>query len=296
MTTSKEINKEIQKDVKNNKKKILGAVVGVILCFIAYFIIEHIMYVTTDDAQVQGHTLMLATKVAGFVAKVNVVEGQTVKKDDVLIEIDSRDYENLLHQVEGELVSLEARKHDVEKNYQRMASLFGSQSVSQQQYDTVKSSLSEIKAKYDSVAAQVSQAKLNLENTRIKAPSDGMIAKKSVEVGQLAAQGVPLLGFVSNEERWVTANFKETEIEDVKVGNAVSIEVDAITKKSFIGKVESVSSATGATFTLLPPDNATGNFTKVVQRVPVRIQFLNLTNQDIEILRTGLSAVVKVRK
>jgi membrane fusion protein (multidrug efflux system) len=144
--------------------------------------------------------------------------------------------------------------------------------------------------------AQVAQAELNLENTKIKAPSDGFIAKKSVEVGQLAAAGVPLIGFVDAGERWVTANFKETEISDIHPGNRVWVDVDAISGKTFTGKVESLSSATGATFALLPPDNATGNFTKVVQRVPVRIHLENLTPEDVEMLRAGLSADVKVEK
>jgi membrane fusion protein (multidrug efflux system) len=146
------------------------------------------------------------------------------------------------------------------------------------------------------VSAQLNQANLNIENTKIKAPVDGFIARKSVEIGQLATPGVPLIGFVSSTERWVIANFKETDLDDVKVGAKVDIEVDAVGGKSFRGEVESLSAATGATFALLPPDNATGNFTKVVQRVPVRIKITGVTPEDIERLRAGLSAVVKVHK
>jgi membrane fusion protein (multidrug efflux system) len=107
---------------------------------------------------------------------------------------------------------------------------------------------------------------------------------------------VPLIGFIDGGSRWVTANFKETEIEGVKVGAKADVDVDAISSRKFHGIVESISSATGATFTLLPPDNATGNFTKVVQRVPVRIRLENLSATDIRILRAGLSAGVKVLK
>jgi membrane fusion protein (multidrug efflux system) len=92
----------------------------------------------------------------------------------------------------------------------------------------------------------------------------------------------------------VTANFKETDLSSIKPGAKVKIEVDAIGGRSFEGKVEAISSATGATFTLLPPDNATGNFTKVVQRVPVKIGLNQLKEGDAEILRVGLSAYVKV--
>ena len=125
---------------------------------------------------------------------------------------------------------------------------------------------------------------------------NGLIGRESVEVGQLASPGLPLIGFVSSEERWVTANLKETEIEHIKLGANAKIEVDAIGGRTFQGQVTAISSATGSTFALLPPDNATGNFTKVVQRVPVKIQLKNLTNEDIELLKVGLSAVVKISK
>ncbi len=280
----------------NNKQKILTAIGAISFLIIAYFVFEHIMYVTTDNAQVEAHSVMLAPKVPGFVVTVNIEEGQKVKKGDVLIAIDERDYQNTFKQVSSELNSIEARKRDAERNYKRISDLFSKGAVSQQQYDTSSATFSDLKAKYDAVSAQLAQAQLNLENTKIKAPTDGFIAKKSAELGQLAAAGVPLIGFVSSEDRWVVANFKETEIEGIKVDAKVKIEVDAISGRHFEGKVMSISSATGATFTLLPPDNATGNFTKVVQRVPVKIKFEGLTEQDIEVLKAGLSANVKVSK
>jgi membrane fusion protein (multidrug efflux system) len=280
----------------NRKNKILIAVASIALIVGIYFVIEHMRYISTDNAQVEAHSVLLASKVAGFVVTVPVVEGQKVKKDDVLVEIDQRDYQNTLRQVKGDLSSLEARRSDAEKSFRRISSLYSSGAVSQQQYDTSSASAQDIKSKYEALSAQVAQAQLNLENTKIKAPSDGYIAKKSVEPGQLASAGIPLIGFVSSEARWVTANFKETDIEDVKPGSVAYVEIDALSKGNYKGTVESISAATGATFSLLPPDNATGNFTKVVQRVPVKIKLDGLTDKDIEVLRAGLSAVVKVRR
>jgi membrane fusion protein (multidrug efflux system) len=261
-----------------------------------YFTFEYLSYVTTDNAQVEAHTVMLAPKVSGFVKAVHVDEGQKVKRGELLIEIDDRDYVNAVNERRGELTSISARKADAEKNYHRLAELYKQGAVSQQQYDSISSQYSELRAKFEATSAEVSQAELNLENTKIKAPSDGFIAKKSVENGQLAGVGVPLLGFVDAEERWITANFKETELDDIQIGKAVDVSVDAVSTKSFKGRVESISAATGSTFTLLPPDNSTGNFTKVVQRVPVRIALEKLSASDIEMLRAGLSAYVKVHK
>ena len=282
--------------MSNNKKKkiftIIGAIAGLLILI---FIFEKIMYVTTDNAQVEAHTVMLGFKVSGYVTDVRVVEGQKVEAGAVLAEVDERDYQNALKAAQGELVSIEAKKRDSERTFGRYKQLYSSGAISQAQYDTASSTYAEVKAKYDAIAAQVAQAELNLENTKIRAPEVGFIAKKSVEKGQLATPGVPLFGFVGARERWVTANFKETEIESIKIGAPVKIEVDALSK-NFHGVIESISAATGATFTLLPPDNATGNFTKVVQRVPVRIQIKDIDEKDIETLRTGLSAYVKVSK
>lgn len=280
----------------NRKNKILLSIGSIALLISIYFIYQHIIYVSTDNAQVEAHSVLLASKVPGFVVKVSVAEGQKVKKDDILVELDERDYQNTLRQTKGELAALEARRSDAEKSFRRISSLYTSGAVSQQQYDSSSAAYQDVRSKYEALSAQVAQAQLNLENTKIKAPSDGFIAKKSVEPGQLASAGIPLIGFVSAESRWITANFKETDIENIKVGNEARIDIDALSKSDFHGIVESISSATGSTFTLLPPDNATGNFTKVVQRVPVKIKIEGLTDKDIEILRAGLSAFVKVRK
>ena len=276
------------------RKKIIGLVAAVGLLLVTYFLYEHFSFVETDNAQVEAHSVMIAAKVGGYVTKVAVDEGQQVKKGELLASIDERDYQNTLQQMLGEKAAVQARLKDAEKNYTRLVSLFKTGAVSQQQFDTASASFSDLKSKSDAVSAQVAQAQLNLEQTKILAPFDGVVAKRSVEVGQLAGPGVPLFGFVSSESRWVVANFKETDLENIKINAKVDVDVDAITKKTFKGHVESISSATGSTFTLLPPDNATGNFTKVVQRVPVKIQIDNLTAEEILSLKAGLSSVVKV--
>ena len=280
----------------DKKKKAISAIAIVGVLLTGYFIYHHLKWVSTDNAQLQAHSVMIAPKVPGFIMEIKVEEGQKVEKGDVLAAIDPRDYENALAIAKGELGSVDALLRETEANFRRLKDLFQQGAISHQQYDKALKNYNDAKAKDDALKARVKQAELNLEYTRIVAPSKGFIAKKSVELGQLAAPGVPLFGFVDSGERWVTANFKETEIADVKVGSHVEIEVDAIPGKSYTGKVQSLSSATGATFTLLPPDNATGNFTKVVQRVPVKIIIEKLSDKDVEELRAGLSAIVKVRR
>ena len=144
-------------------------------------------------------------------------------------------------------------------------------------------------------AAQAARdnAALQLSYTRVTSPVGGIVSRKQVEVGQLVQAGQPLLTVVSDTGVWVTANFKETQLSDLKVGQPVELEVDAYGGCSAKGKVESVSAATGAKFALLPPDNATGNFTKVVQRVPVRIAITEGCGKE-QPLRPGMSVAAHV--
>ncbi|PYO76954.1 MAG: HlyD family secretion protein [Gemmatimonadetes bacterium] len=141
--------------------------------------------------------------------------------------------------------------------------------------------------------AMAANAQLQLDYTRITAPASGEVSRKQVEVGQLVAPGQPLLSIVADTGVWVTANFKETQLSKIRVGQPVEFEIDAYGGCVAEGKVASVSGATGAKFALLPPDNATGNFTKVVQRVPVRIAVTKPCGGNRP-LRPGLSANVHV--
>ena len=261
----------------------------------AGFFYQSLFFVTTDNAQIQAKTVMLSARVSGYLTKVNVIENQKVKEGDVLAELDSRDYENTAVQMENEVASLGARVKNAESDERRLSELFKKGAISHQQYDAAQATAIELGGKLKALQSQWSQARLNLEHTKIKAPSAGVVARKSAEVGMLASVGMPLFGFVSAEERWVVANFKETEMSQIHPGAGVEISVDALPGKVFRGAIESKSAATGATFTLLPPDNATGNFTKVVQRVPVRIGLAGLSASDVDDLQAGLSAFVKVR-
>ncbi len=143
--------------------------------------------------------------------------------------------------------------------------------------------------------AKLDQARLNLSYTRIVAPTDGIITRKSVEIDQNLAPGQNLLTLVSLEGLWVTANFKETQLKHMSAGQPVEISVDA-TGKTYHGKVTQIGGATGSVLSLFPPENATGNYVKVVQRVPVRIDFTDLAKEDPNHeLRPGLSVEPKVR-
>jgi membrane fusion protein (multidrug efflux system) len=138
-------------------------------------------------------------------------------------------------------------------------------------------------------------AQLQLSYTNITAPAAGRIGRKTVEVGNRVQAGTPLMAIVNNDY-WLVANFKETQLENMKPGEEVEIKLDALPHHPFKGRVDSISPASGAQFALLPPDNATGNFTKIVQRVPVKIVFDSESVKGYESRITpGMSAEVSVQ-
>jgi membrane fusion protein (multidrug efflux system) len=152
--------------------------------------------------------------------------------------------------------------------------------------------------------AALREAELALEHSVVKAPFDGIVGRRSVELGAIVAPGQPLVALAETGGSWVTANFKETQIAEMSPGDAAEVRVDAFPDVVLRGRVESLSPATGSKYALLPPDNATGNFTKVVQRVPVRIALEAVEGEAPELLRgangkpwlpVGLSVTVRVR-
>ena len=150
-------------------------------------------------------------------------------------------------------------------------------------------------AQVEQAQAQLDQAELNLGYTKIVAAANGIITRKSVEIDQNVSAGQNLLTLVSLDDLWITANFKETQLRHMSAGQPVEIEVDA-TGKTYHGKVTQIGGATGSVLSLFPPENATGNYVKVVQRIPVRIDFTDIKNEDPDhLLRPGLSVEPKVR-
>jgi len=268
---------------------VIASVAGIYIAYQSYF------YVSTDNATVQAQTTLLSSKISGIIVKANVQENEKVKAGQVLVEIKPDDFKNQVDQLESDEGSLAAQVKGAEITYRRTLDLLSKGASTQERLDNARIQLQSLREKLKSAQAQAASAKINLDYTRVTAPTDGKVGRKSFEVGMLANPGQPLLGFVEGTERWVVANLKETDLDHVSEGNKATVTVDAISGRDFEGVIESISPTTGATFSLLPPDNATGNFTKVVQRVPVRIKLLNLNEHDIDRLQSGLSAEVKIR-
>jgi len=217
--------------------------------------------------------------------------------------------------------SAAAQLEKVKKDYARYSNLVTDGSITRQQFDQSKADLETAEANYKAAedqykAAQeqvgatknqlnvtntgvtqkqvdVDYAKLQLSYTNIKAPSSGIVSKKNVQVGQLVQAGQTLFSIVNDSSIYITANFKETQLDKIRPGQKVNIDVDAYPDLKIEGSVYNFSPATGAKFSLLPPDNATGNYVKVVQRIPVKIK-INASKEVMDKLRPGMSVSVSV--
>jgi len=267
-------------------------------------------HVSTDNAQVDGHIVPVLGKVGGYVAEVRVVENQAVKAGDTLVVLDDRDFRARLAQTDADLAALlatvssrtrvgqadaavaqaQANALKATADLARIEPLAAQNVVSQQQLDAARAAATAAAAQLASAQAALvgadarvaaarasrDQAALQLSYTRIITPSAGVVSKKAVELGQLVQPGQPLMTVVTP-------------------GDSADITVDAYKGQHFCGHVESLSPATGAKFSLLPPDNATGNFTKVVQRIPVRIRLDCTTMNPAHPLRPGMSVVATIK-
>src|SRR5688572_11139040 len=203
--------------------------------------------------------------------------------------------EKEVQQTEAEMAS---RKLAIEQAQQRVAEVRGTlaRAEFQQGQVSVKSAeLARAEALLKAAQTDVGVAELNLEHTVVRAPTDGVVSKRSVELGQVVQVGQPLLALVPLHDVWVVANFKETQLTSIRSGQRVEVRVDTYPGVTFAGTVNSISAGTGSRFSLLPPENATGNWVKVVQRVPVKILLDGKSVGNPQPLRAGMSAVVTVR-
>jgi membrane fusion protein (multidrug efflux system) len=265
-------------------------------------------YVSTDNAYTAAETALVTAQVDGPVAQVNVVDSQEVKRGDVLVVIDDTDARLALRQAEADLARSKAQAisatADVERtkiDLERRQALIASGSVSGDELTHVIDSASVACAALDGARAAVAlaqarldKAKVDLGRTVIRAPVDGVIAQRQVQLGQRVQPSTPLLSVVPVREMYVNANFKEVQLKKVRAGQQVELVSDLYGHRVvYHGVVDGFNGGTGSAFALIPAQNATGNWIKVVQRVPVRIA-LDPKELVAHPLRVGLSMDTKV--
>lgn len=268
------VNKIFNKFNELNKKywKIAAALTFAAVILIGYGLWYIFSHESTDDAFIEGDVTVISPQVPGHIAKVYINDNQAVKAQQPLCDIDGRDYQTSYDLAVSELDAAQAEAQQAGQDFLRYQKLLASKDISQQQFDKAVLRLSTDRAQVNAAQARMEQARLNLSYTKIMAPSDGVVSRKDVEPGMFVEQGQALMAIVL-PQRWVIANLKETQMTHIHPGLKVSILVDAYPGVVFHGHIDSVQQGTGSRFSLLPAENATGNYIKVVQRVPVKILF-----------------------
>jgi membrane fusion protein, multidrug efflux system len=240
---------------------------------------------TTDDATIEAHTIPISAKVSGYLTKLNVQDNGAVKKEAILAEIDPRDYELRRDAAAANYAAALATFNNAALNARRQISL--GKAVTQKDIDNAITAQASAQAMLDNAKAQLAIAEKDLADTKVIAPEDGTVTMRTAEQGGYYPAGKQLFILVG-KERWVSANFKEVQIGKFTAGQKVDIIVDTYPDLKFHGHVDSIQSGTGAHFSAFPPENATGNFVKIVQRVPVKI-LIDTVIPDHVILGAGMS-------
>lgn len=319
--------REVRKAAPSKASKPLRLITLVALAAVALIwggrtLYHSFLYVETDNAQIEGDIYPVISRIPGRVQQVLADDNQSVAKGDTLVLLDQADYRvkrdmalaSLEHAHASASAAQEAARAAAANSQKFNADLGRSKNLRRQdvisasEFDAVKAAAaastaesaaaeSQRKAADGQVGireAELRNAQLQLSYTAITAPAAGHVSKKNVQPGQYVIPGQQLIALVGSKKLWVVANFKETQLENIRPGQPVVIKVDAYPGVQFNGTVESMSSGTGARFSLLPPDNASGNFVKVTQRIPVKIAFTDKPDKAYK-LAAGMNVVVKVK-
>lgn len=257
---------------------VLGSVVAACtVLFMLYWALYGSRYISTDNAYTATEIAQVTPEIDGTIKTVNVVDTNSVKAGDVLVEIDPRDMQ----------VTYDKAKANYDRakiDFDRRKALAGSGSVSADELTRSENDLAQASANFR-------EATINLERTTIVSPIDGVVAKRQVQIGQRVRAGTPLMVIVPLHKLHVDANFKESELEKIKIGQQVRLMSDFYgSRVVYHGVVDGFSGGTGAAFATIPAQNATGNWIKVVQRVPVRIRL-----QPEELIANPLSVGVSMQ-
>ncbi|MBF0491753.1 MAG: HlyD family secretion protein [Deltaproteobacteria bacterium] len=319
---NEEKEEKIKSGLQNFKIRLLLFFITLgIALFVLHLLREAYLYEETENAQIETRVYPIVSRVSGFVKAVLVQDNQGVHKNDLLIELNPQDIDKNLDQVkaaktqaEANLTLAEAQKKSAlalldknDKDLSRFSVLVKQEEISKKDFDAIQASQLSAQAQKEVAEAQISSAQAILKEkqaqleglelqksyTQIFAPDSGEVSRKNVEPGQFIQNGQMLMAIVDSQNPWVLANFKETQLKNLHVGQKVEINIDQYPSQKFEGHIESMQLGTGARFSLFPPENATGNYIKIVQRIPVKILF----DQDMSKykLAAGISVTPKVK-
>lgn len=274
--------------------KMFVVAVGIILLIAGglYYWFYSQRYVSTENAYLNGNVVQIAPRITGQVAHLYVENNQFVEKGKVLFELDRVPFEVAVKKAESQFAIDQAALQNAQSTSARTIPLVKKHYVSSQAGDDIVAKLKSAEAALKLSEANLIEAKLQLTYTQVIAPTSGWITNLVLREGNLISENQPICALINNADFWVDANFKETELGAIKANQKAYIKIDMYPNKQFLGIVKSISGGSGTAFSLMPPQNATGNWVKVTQRVPVRVQLLDVDQRYP--YRIGTSAKVTI--
>jgi len=338
-----------------NKTKVRKIVIGLLLAIALYFGVKKLVFSftheTTDNAQIETSIIPVLTRVSGYVKNISIKDYDSVKQNQIVVELDDAELQALLEeqkadllqstadvsnakaQLDNAILSLKNNKGIIElrtirqkkaaTDLARDQNLYKEQAITKKQLDEseyqmaaanqeasnanteysiannkiaiLREGLNKANALIQMKQAKIKETELKLSYTKITTPSTGKIGKKNINIGQFVQAGTPMFSIVNDSSYWIVANFKESQLESLQEGKKVNVRIDAYPDLVVQGTILSLSDATGAKFSLLPPDNSSGNFIKVTQRIPVKISIDNQAAFKNK-LRAGMSVFITVDK
>ena len=267
-------------------------------------------FINTDDAFVDADRLELGSKMMGRVVKLYRAEGDKVLKGELLAALDSTDIIARLNQadimVQNTRLNIQLAKINLQKaelDFNRAKSQLENKVIpqaefdnAQNRYESAEAQLKIVESKLTAAKAEIEVIKTQLANTKIFSSIKGVVAKKWAIEGEVVQPGQPIYSIYESDDLWVTAQLQETNINAISIGDSVEIDVDAYPDHIFKGRILKVGTNTAAQFSLIPPSNASGNFTKVTQRIPVKISIDNVSDNNTKYgLLPGMSVEVNIR-
>ena len=205
-------------------------------------------------------------------------------------------YRNLVERKAATPIQLEQLETEYAATRKKLEATRRQQKAAVSGVNEVQTRKANAAAAIERAEAALAMARLNLSYTVVLAPCDGQLGRRALEEGQMVNAGQTITYIMPDTRKWVIANYKETQMENIKVGQKVRLTVDALSDKEFEGRVTAISGATGSKYSLVPTDNSAGNFVKIQQRIPVRIDFTNISKEDNARLAAGMMVVVKAEK
>jgi len=251
-------------------------------------------YISTEDAYINANVVQVASQVSGRIAHLYVENNQLVNKGKLLFELDPAPFKVAVEKAKAQLAIAEASLQHAQLSAKRTLDLVKAKVLTPQDQDNAVADLNSALATVQLAKANVTEAELNLHYTQVYALTSGLLTNLTLREGNMVSANQPLFALISNADYWVDANFKETELSTIHSGQAAKVVVDMYPDYNFKGTVTSISGGSGTAFSLLPPQNANGNWVKVTQRVPVKIQIANPSANHP--LRIGTTATVTIEK